>query len=253
MEEKISVVLADVNEEFRLALQQAAEATDEFSIVGSTGDGAEALRLVMERKPDLLVSELILPSLDGLTLLDRMNENAVGTQTMIVSALCHPQAIAQAMERRIAFFLPKPCELPALLDRMRQAAVCAINAADEEFSRLEYEVSELLRDVGMAAHTAGYRFVRAAIILAAQDMSLIDTMTKGLYPAVACRFHTSPSRVERSLRSAIASAWERGDPERLQYYFGYTVSSSKGKPTNSEFIAMLADLVRLQRKAAVRG
>lgn len=249
MEKKITVILADANEAFRLSLQQALEGTGEFSVIGSVGDGGQAFALIRERSPALLVSELILPTLDGFGLIDRLTESGIMPRTVIVSALYHEQAIAQAAERGVAFFLPKPCELSSLIDRMRQAAGRTDAIPEEEYSLLEREVTKLLRDIGMPAHTVGYRFARTAIVLTAQDMTLIDSMTKRLYPAVARRFRTSPPRVERALRSAVSSVWDRGgDPQRLYRFFGRTVSDARGKLTNGEFIAMLADQIRLQHR-----
>lgn len=247
--EKITVILADANEEFRLMLQQAMESTGEFSVVGSTGDGMEALRLVSEQAPKLLVTDLMLPTLDGFGLIDRLTEQKIKPRVMIVSALYREQVVAQAMEREVAFFVPKPCELPSLLDRMRQCAAEEPAAPEDAFCALEREVTSAIHEVGVPAHIKGYQYVREAIVIAVQDMDVINAVTKVLYPEVARRFGTTPSRVERAVRHAIEVAWDRGDLETLQSYFGYTVSNTKGKPTNSEFIAMIADRIRLQHKS----
>ena len=121
-------------------------------------------------------------------------------------------------------------------------------AAETEAQALERQVTAVIHEVGVPAHIKGYQYVREAIIIAVQDMDVINAVTKVLYPEVAKRYSTTPSRVERAVRHAIEVAWERGDLDTLQRYFGYTVNSSKGKPTNSEFIAMIADRIRLQRK-----
>ena len=153
----------------------------------------------------------------------------------------------QAMEQGVAFFMAKPCEPESLLERMRQAA--RVEEAEEDHSvALERLVTSIIHEVGVPAHIKGYQYVREAIVIAVQDMEVINAVTKVLYPEVARRYNTTPSRVERAVRHAIETAWDRGDLETLQRYFGYTVSNTKGKPTNSEFIAMIADRIRLQMK-----
>ena len=148
----------------------------------------------------------------------------------------------------VSFFMPKPCELPSLIERLRQAAAEGAAGLEDEPQALEREVTAVIHEVGVPAHIKGYQYVREAIVIAVQDMDVINAVTKVLYPEVARRYSTTPSRVECAVRHAIEVAWDRGDLETLQRYFGYTVSNTKGKPTNSEFIAMIADRIRLQRK-----
>ena len=230
MDKRITVVLADANEEFRTALKQALEATGEFDVVGCAADGLAAAQDIAERKPQLLVMDLLLPGLDGFGVLEQAAKDKVQMKTVVVSALYRDQIVSQAMSRGVSFFMPKPCELTSLLDQMRR------------------EVTAVIHEVGVPAHIKGYQYVREAIVIAVQDMDVINAVTKVLYPEVARRYSTTPSRVERAVRHAIEVAWDRGDLETLQRYFGYTVSNTKGKPTNSEFIAMIADRIRLQRK-----
>ena len=248
MENRSTIVLADANEEFRSSLQQAIEETGEFTVVGSTGDGMAALQLVAELRPQLLVADLLLPSLDGFGLLERMESAKVQAKTIVVSALYRDQIVAQAVNMGVSFFMPKPCELPSLIERLRQAAAEGAAGLEDEPQALEREVTAVIHEVGVPAHIKGYQYVREAIVIAVQDMDVINAVTKVLYPEVARRYSTTPSRVERAVRHAIEVAWDRGDLETLQRYFGYTVSNTKGKPTNSEFIAMIADRIRLQRK-----
>ena len=248
MDNKAKVVLADANEEFRTMLQQTIEKTGEFEVVGATGDGMSALQLITEQKPQLLITDILLPELDGFGLLDRLAPLADRPKTILVSALYRDQIVAQAMEKDVAYFMPKPCETESLLERMRQAVGVTPAADENEAQALEREVTSVIHEVGVPAHIKGYQYVREAIVIAVQDMDVINAVTKVLYPEVARRYATTPSRVERAVRHAIEVAWERGDLDTLQRYFGYTVNSSKGKPTNSEFIAMIADRIRLQRK-----
>ena len=248
MENKITVVLADANEEFRTALKQTVDAAGEFEVVGSASDGPTAYSLLAECKPQLLVMDLLLPGLDGFGLLEQAAKAKMQPKTVVVSALYRDQVVSQAMNKGVSFFMPKPCEMNSLLERLRQAVEDGSEETEDAFQSLEREVTAVIHEVGVPAHIKGYQYVREAIVIAVQDMDVINAVTKVLYPEVARRYSTTPSRVERAVRHAIEVAWDRGDLETLQRYFGYTVSNTKGKPTNSEFIAMIADRIRLQRK-----
>ena len=249
MDKKITLVLADANEEFRTMLAEEIEKTGEFDVVGTAADGQSALHLIEEKKPQLLLTDLLLPELDGFGLIDRAAALENRPKVVILSALYRDEVVAQAMERDVAFFMPKPCEVGSLLEQLRRA--CTSEAEEDPDRALERMVTEVIHEVGVPAHIKGYQYVREAIVIAVQDMDVINAVTKVLYPEVARRYATTPSRVERAVRHAIEVAWDRGDIETLQRYFGYTVSNAKGKPTNSEFIAMIADRIRLQgRKRA---
>ena len=189
----------------------------------------------------------MLPGLDGFGVLEQAAKDKVQMKTVVVSALYRDQIVSQAMSRGVSFFMPKPCEMTSLLDQMRRT-VNEGEESEDESQALEREVTAVIHEVGVPAHIKGYQYVREAIVIAVQDMDVINAVTKVLYPEVARRYSTTPSRVERAVRHAIEVAWDRGDLETLQRYFGYTVSNTKGKPTNSEFIAMIADRIRLQRK-----
>ena len=246
MDNKITVVLADAGEELRAMLKERIEATGEFAVVGSTGDGLSALRLIEEKKPQLLLSDVLLPELDGFGLLDRLAASEDMPKTILLSALYSDEVAAQAMAKGVAFFMPKPFETESLLERIRQAAGLGAEPEEDAYHALQRQVTEVIHEVGVPAHIKGYQYVREAIVIAVQDMEVINAVTKVLYPEVAKRYNTTPSRVERAVRHAIEVAWDRGDLETLQRYFGYTVSNTKGKPTNSEFIAMIADKIRLE-------
>ena len=149
-----------------------------------------------------------------------------------------------------AYFVTKPCDIVTLLDRIRQISISKqpITQTKANDASLEALVTEIIHEIGVPAHIKGYHYLREAIILTINNMEMINAVTKVLYPEVAKRFNTTPSRVERAIRHAIEVAWDRGDVEVLQKFFGYTVSGIKGKPTNSEFIAMIADCLSLRRK-----
>ena len=248
MDQKISVVLADANEEFCEMLRESIEETGEFTVVGIASDGLNAHRLVEEKKPRLLLTDVLLPELDGFGLLDRLAGMEHRPRTILISALYRDEIVAQAMEREVSFFMPKPFETASLLERMRSAVGAGAERQEDEANALQRQVTEVIHEVGVPAHIKGYQYVREAIIIAVQNMEVINAVTKVLYPEVAKRYNTTPSRVERAVRHAIEVAWDRGDLETLQSYFGYTVSNTKGKPTNSEFIAMIADKIRLEGK-----
>ena len=245
MDKKRTVLLADASEEFRAMLQEAIEQAGEFTVTASTGDGREALRLAGELRPDLLLTDVALPGLDGLGVLKALkSEGGCVPKTIIVSAFCGDQVLADAEKLGVSYYLPKPCEPGALLERM-QGIFESPSSPELRLYALKNTVTAVIHEIGVPAHIKGYQYLREAIIIAVNDMEVINAVTKVLYPAVAKRFGTTPSRVERAIRHAIEVAWDRGDLETLQKFFGYTVSNTKGKPTNSEFIAMIADRLML--------
>ncbi len=248
MENKITVVLADADEGFRLLLRECIEATGEFTVVASVGDGVSALHAVEEKQPRLLLSDLLLPELDGFGLLDRIVTLPQPPKTVFLTAFCRSDVAARAMEKGASFLLLKPCETESLLEQLRWVCGAEDVEAEDELQALQRQVTAVIHEVGVPAHIKGYQYVREAIVIAVQDIDVINAVTKVLYPEVARRYNTTPSRVERAVRHAIEVAWDRGDLETLQRYFGYTVSNTKGKPTNSEFIAMIADKIRLEGK-----
>ena len=248
MDNRRTVLLADANEEFRGLLRNAIERSGEFTVVGSAGDGMEAVRLIGQYRPELVVMDVVLPGLDGLGVLKQLKDRGDAAKVIMLSAFCGDRVVAEAMELGASYFLPKPFETEALLDRMH--SVFGQPAAPESGSgTLKNMVTSIIHEIGVPAHIKGYQYLREAIIIAVDDMDVINAVTKVLYPEVAKRFGTTPSRVERAIRHAIEVAWDRGDLETLQKYFGYTVSNAKGKPTNSEFIAMIADRLVLEQKS----
>ena len=203
--------------------------------------------MIERERPQLVITDVILPELDGFALLDRMAKLPARPKTILVSAFYREQMVMQAMEQGAAYFMAKPCEAGSLLERMRQAVR---NGEMEEESpvALERLVTSIIHEVGVPAHIKGYQYLREAIMMAVEDIESVSAITKVLYPSIAKKFKTTSSRVERAIRHAIEVAWDRGDIETLQNYFGYTVSGVKGKPTNSEFISMIADRLRLQMR-----
>ncbi len=248
MDIRKTVLLADANEEFRAMLRETIDETDGFTVLDSVGSGTEALRAIEEQVPDLVLMDVVLPGVDGLSVMKELKDRGLETKVIILSAFCSDRTVAEAVELGAVYFLSKPCETSALLDRMR--AVFSQGAQEEAYpAELKNLVTSIIHEIGVPAHIKGYQYLREAIMIAVDDMDVINAVTKVLYPEVAKRFGTTPSRVERAIRHSIEVAWDRGDLETLQKFFGYTVSNAKGKPTNSEFIAMIADrLVLEQRK-----
>ena len=245
-ENRAKILLADSSEEFRALLHRQLEATGEFVVVGETGDGMEALELIGKCRPQVVLLDMMLPSLDGLGLLGMLAPEG-RPRIIAVSSLCNDATVSQALDKGVCYFMAKPVHVPSLLEQIRRA----LDPAEEgpaTPSALEGKVTAIIHEIGVPAHIKGYQYLREAIIIAVEDMDVINAVTKVLYPQVAKRFSTTPSRVERAIRHAIEVAWDRGDLETLQKYFGYTVNSAKGKPTNSEFIAMIADRISLQRR-----
>ena len=229
-------------------VQRIIEESEEFTVAGSVGDGAEALRLARQEAPDLVLMDVLLPGLDGFGVLKQLRELEKMPKVILVSAFCSDSVVSEAVELGASYFMFKPVERDALLDRMR--ALFSRDLPEERHPvELKNLVTSVIHEIGVPAHIKGYQYLREAIMIAVDDMDVINAVTKVLYPEVAKRFGTTPSRVERAIRHAIEVAWDRGDLETLQKYFGYTVTNAKGKPTNSEFIAMIADrLVLEQRK-----
>ena len=262
METKIRILLADANPDFAALLADTLAAERDMELVGAAADGPEALNQLQSLKPDLLLLDLVLPKLDGLEVLRRLPETGCKCPVIVLSGFMNSQVVADCAALGAAYFMPKPCDTAALLERVRQiggagsedAALEGIDCrpaaqAQRREADLEALVTEIIHEIGVPAHIKGYQYLREAIILTIKDMDIINAVTKVLYPEVAKRFSTTPSRVERAIRHAIEVAWDRGDIEVLQKYFGYTVSNIKGKPTNSEFIAMIADCLSLRKKA----
>lgn len=245
MDNRIKIMLTDVNEDARSMLQDALEKTGRFTVVGSTGDGNEVLQMVADAKPDVLVLDLILPGLDGLGILRRMDSEK-RPKILAVSNFVTQEVVAEAGNLGASMFLSKPYNESAMVEHL-------ISLAEKTEKQLhgpglEELVTSIIHEVGVPAHIKGYQYVREAIMITVENMDVINSVTKVLYPEVAKRYHTTPSRVERAIRHAIEVAWDRGDLETLQRFFGYTVSNAKGKPTNSEFIAMISDRIRLKMK-----
>ncbi len=246
MSEKRKIVLADNSEEFRRMLAEMLQGEPDLTVCAQTGSGEELLDLVAVHKPDVVIMDLMLAGMDGLEVLDELGEDR--PRTLVLSSFNNPAIAEQVTKRGGDYCMLKPCRIQSVIGRTRELAMgkSGSQIQEETTSRdLERQVTAIIHEIGVPAHIKGYQYLREAIGLAVDDMEIINAVTKVLYPAVAKKFNTTSSRVERAIRHAIEVAWDRGDLETLQKYFGYTVSNAKGKPTNSEFIAMIADRISL--------
>ena len=258
--EKISrIIFADQNEEFRSMLTEAARQEKGVEVLGGTGDGAELVKLIAAKKPDVVVMDLILQNKEGLSVLrEYSGKNGYRPAFIILSSFMREPIIAESAALGAYYFMSKPCEVHELFCRIREVAaesrseagLVGLKGGKKAISdrKIESMVTEVIHEIGVPAHIKGYQYIREAIIFTVKDMELINAVTKALYPMVAKKHGTTSSRVERAIRHAIEVAWDRGDIEVLQKYFGYTVSNIKGKPTNSEFIALISDRLRLKIK-----
>ncbi len=252
MENCKSVVIADNSEEFCAGLTSALKRTEGFQVIATVNDGEQAIRYVTEHKPDVLVLDLMLAKQDGISVLKAISGLEKRPVVFATSGFITDYVASAAASLGVRYLMLKPCDLTALVERMEE--VRSIGSKQKNTVRsnvnggIEAMVTGIIHEIGVPAHIKGYQYLREAIIIATQDMDVINAITKVLYPQVAKTFQTTPSRVERAIRHAIEVAWDRGDLDTLQRFFGYTVSNTKGKPTNSEFIALIADKLQLQLK-----
>ena len=249
MDRQIRILLADGNEELCGQLRQTLEETGKFTVAGIAGDGERACELLQSSHADILVLDLMLPKVDGITVLKRARELEHAPQALVLTGFMTEYVGTMAAELGVQYFMSKPCSCQAVAERLLEIAAGGEKPpARRNEANVEALVTSVIHEIGVPAHIKGYQYLREAIMIAVEDMDVINAITKVLYPQVAKAFSTTPSRVERAIRHAIEVAWDRGDLETLQRFFGYTVSNTKGKPTNSEFIALIADRLQLQLK-----
>ena len=249
MDKKIRILLADTEQKFISEAAEAMEKNPSLELVGIAENGRQALEMAEQLQPDLLVLDLVLPEIDGLTVIERLQGKGIGI--VVASAFTSDSTNAICIRLNVRDVVRRPIDMDVLMNRLIQVSqpVEMPEPVDTEFA-LEVKVTEVIHQIGVPAHIKGYQYLRDSIMMAVHDMESVGAITKILYPSIAKKYHTTSSRVERAIRHAIEVAWDRGDLETLQSYFGYTVSGIKGKPTNSEFISMIADRLRLQLKGA---
>ena len=254
MEHATTVFIADSAEDFCTGLIAALQRSDGFQVVGTANDGEQAIRQILDRKPDVLVLDLMLSKQDGISVLKAISGMERRPVTLATSAFITEYVSTSAANLGVRYLMLKPCDMTALVERLEEirggeSLRMSVPRRPDKNS-IEAMVTSIIHEIGVPAHIKGYQYLREAIIIAVNDMDVINAITKVLYPQVAKTFGTTPSRMERAIRHAIEVAWDRGDLDTLQRFFGYTVSNTKGKPTNSEFIALIADKLQLQLKSA---
>ena len=272
MDNKITVLIADDNQDFAMTLLEYLKAENDLEVVGVARDGKEASELISITKPDIAILDVIMPHLDGLGVLEKINESQMEKRPtcIMLSAVGQEEITQRAIDLGAQYYIIKPFEISVLIKRIREiktfkpmgnkvsfigreikAPYIEIQQEKRNLSdNLEALVTNIIHEVGVPAHIKGYQYLREAIMMVVNDIDVINQITKQLYPEIANKYHTTPSRVERAIRHAIEVAWARGQVDTVESIFGYTVSNSKGKPTNSEFIAMIADKLRLEMKTA---
>ncbi|MBO5666013.1 MAG: sporulation transcription factor Spo0A [Firmicutes bacterium] len=259
---KIRIGIADDNSEFCEILTECFESHPEMDLAFVASHGKEALDLCLKEKPDVLVLDMVMPHLDGLAVMERLG-TLMGNdmpKVIVLSALGQESVTLKAISMGASYYVVKPFDLSSLVSRIhlmvgmdkeprpKTSMTNVIRTTGEEHESLEVAITNIIHEVGVPAHIKGYHYLRDAIALVVENMELLGAVTKELYPTIAERNRTTPSRVERAIRHAIEVAWNRGKIETINALFGYTIQNDKGKPTNSEFIAIIADKMRLERK-----
>lgn len=248
MEKKLTVLIADENKEFNEACAAALQ-KENFNVITETRDGVKVIDTILREKPDACLIHINLSELDGVTVTKRVRTAGYTSCVILYANTANWFMEQEAADAGASFFLVRPFDIPTLANRLRKSAKPEESYQISFDPQLEMSVTEIIHQIGVPAHIKGYYYIRESILLAVSDIGILNSVTRKLYPEVARRFGTTPSRVERAIRHSIEVAWDRGDLDTLNRYFGYTVNNNRGKPTNSEFIAMIADKLRLSIKA----
>ncbi len=265
MDKQINVLIADADVEFAERLSRSITGDFKINVCDIVSNGYQVIEKVDIMKPDVLIMDLVLPNIDGIGILERLKskkqefENFYMPKIIVLSTFKQDKTAQDCINLGADYYMVKPVSFDSLRSTVRRLCDAAedkkVSALNRKHSiqdsyDVETMVTEIIHEIGIPAHIKGYQYLRHAIMLVIDNMDIINSITKTLYPTVAQDFKTTPSRVERAIRHAIEVAWDRGDTETLDSIFGYTIATSKGKPTNSEFIAMIADRLRLQIKNA---
>lgn len=266
--DKIKIIIADDNLEFVTTFAKYLNEEEDMEVISVARDGLEAYDKIIELKPDVALLDVIMPNLDGIGVLEKLKEAEVMPTCIMLSAVGQDMITKRALTLGAEYYIVKPFEVDLLIKRIRdlksrnmgkeysfirkeikQTYINLDNTKPVE-NNLEALVTNMIHEIGVPAHIKGYQYLRDGIIMVIQDLDVLNQITKQLYPDLAKKHKTTPSRVERAIRHAIEVAWNRGRVDIMESVFGYTVDANKGKPTNSEFIAMIADKLRLEMKNA---
>ncbi len=252
------IMLVDDNQELVETIASYLGNFDDLTVVGTASNGVDALEKLPSVNPDIIILDSIMPKLDGFGFLETLNKtNEKKPKTIMVTASTSDETVSTAMSLGVQCFMAKPFNLDSLAQRVRSVSSPAkpnkvVDYIEEEKQEddfdLESKITEILRDIGVPAHIRGYAFMRESIMLSVHNADVLNYITKGLYPEIAIKNNTTASRVERAIRHAIEVAWSRGSYDQKEKLFGYTIDANRGKPTNSEFIALIADKLRLEMR-----
>jgi two-component system response regulator (stage 0 sporulation protein A) len=254
------VLLADDNREFMLLLSEYIGEQEDLEVCGVAYNGEEVLQFLEEGTlPDVLILDIIMPHLDGLGVLERLREMNLPQLPKIImlTAFGQENITQKAVQLGASYYILKPFDMEVLVNRIRQLVsntqMSATNAKSNvvplvKGKNLDANITSIIHEIGVPAHIKGYQYLREAITMVYHNIEILGAITKTLYPAIAEKYKTTPSRVERAIRHAIEVAWTRGNIDSISHLFGYTINISKSKPTNSEFIAMVADKLRIENK-----
>ena len=261
---KINVAIVDDNERMVNLLEDILKEDTDIEVVGRSENGLDALDMIKEKKPDVVLLDLIMPKLDGLGVMEKVrrdNEFKKTPSFIVITAIGQEGVTESAFELGANYYIMKPFDNNVVLSRIKQLkgnghskfienqkVSTYENKQDYMKRNLESDVTNIIHEIGVPAHIKGYQYLRDAIMMSVNDNEMLNSITKLLYPSIAKRHSTTPSRVERAIRHAIEVAWSRGKMDTIDELFGYTVNNGKGKPTNSEFIALIADKIRLEYK-----
>lgn len=259
---EINVAIADDNERILDLLGEIISSDKELNLVGKANNGEDAYHLIKEKQPDVVLLDLIMPKMDGLSVMEMVGgDKDLKKQPdfIVVTAVGRERITEDAFRKGASYYIMKPFNNEMVLNRIKNAnhlirhemktqSAQGLKMEEAPEVNLENRVTDMIHEIGIPAHIKGYHYLRDAIIMAVEDMDVLNAITKVLYPTVAKMHQTTASRVERAIRHAIEVAWSRGKLDTLDDLFGYTVSNGKGKPTNSEFIALIADTIRLEYK-----
>lgn len=261
--EKLNVAIADDNERMVRLLGDIVQGDEELQVIGTAKDGEEAYELIKTAEPDVVLLDIVMPKMDGLGVMEKINRDSTIKKHpafIMISAIGQEKITEDAFRLGADYYIMKPFDNDMIISRikdvknrnmMRGTEVRKVNPYEKQENvvhDLESDVTAIIHEIGVPAHIKGYQYLREAIIMSVNDMDMLNSITKILYPTIAKKFQTTPSRVERAIRHAIEVAWSRGKMDTIDELFGYTINNGKGKPTNSEFIALIADKIRLEYK-----
>ena len=255
MRKAIKIVIADDNREFCELLKEFLSQQDDLILVGIANNGLEALELIEKHSPDIIVLDIIMPHLDGIGVLEKLASGYIANRPRVImlTAFGQETVTQRAVELGADYYILKPFDFSVLASRIRQLSEgLQVNQyiTSVKPKNLDVAVTNIIHEMGVPAHIKGYHYLRDAILMVIKEINLLGAVTKELYPMIAQKYQTTPSRVERAIRHAIELAWDRGNIEMMTKFFGYTINLERGKPTNSEFIAMVADKLRIETKVS---